>query len=122
MPTSEDRVACFVEDVGFLSSSLRSEDSGVDRNVLWFFAGEFSRNQWQHGPRIQVALGRKLALDGLEDSVSVTIATPPEVLGSLPAKTARQVVEFVDRNRDVLLQHWNGEIDTGDAIERLKRV
>jgi hypothetical protein len=122
MPTPTERVnARFVDDAGFLSSSLRSEDTGVDGTV-WFFAGEFSRDESQHGPRIQVSLGEKLTLDGLADSVSVTITSPPEVLGTLPVEATTQVVEFVDRNRDALLQHWDGEIDTGDVIERLERV
>jgi hypothetical protein len=123
MPTAADRFATrFIEDVGFLSSSLSSADTGVDGVVIWFFAGEFSRNESQHGPRIQVALGRKFTLDGLADSVSVTITSPPAVLGALPARTATQAVEFIDRNRDALLLHWQGEIDTGDVIERLERV
>src|SRR5687767_13033607 len=123
MSTPADRVAArFIEDVGFLSSTLRSEDTGVDGVVIWFFAGESSRNEAQHGPRVQVALGQKFTLDGLADSVSVTMTSPPDVLGTLPAEVAAQVVAFVDRNRDALLQHWRGEIDTRDAIERLRRV
>jgi hypothetical protein len=123
MSSPADRVAArFNEDVGFLSSTLRSEDTGVDGAVIWFFAGEFSRKEWQLGPRVQIALGRKFTLDGLADSVSVTMTSPPEVLGTLPAEVAALVVAFIERNRDALLQHWRGEIDTADAIERLERV
>jgi hypothetical protein len=123
MSTPADRVAArFIEDVGFLSSTLRSEDTGVDGVVIWFFAGEFSRNESRHGPRVQVALGRKFTLDGLADSVAATMTSPPEVLGTLPTEVAARVVAFIDRNRGALLQHWRGEIDTRHAIERLERV
>lgn len=122
MPTGHDGSATrFVEDAGFLLSNLGPKDTGVHGVVIWFAAGEFSTES-QHGPRILVAPGDKLTLDGLADSAAVTITSTPEVLGSLPDDLAAQVIGFVQQNWVALLSHWNGDIDTGDVIERLQRV
>jgi hypothetical protein len=58
----------------------------------------------------------------LRDAVSVTISSPPRVLGSLPGHIEKQVFRFIDLNRDVLLAHWRGELDPGDVLEQLVRV
>jgi hypothetical protein len=116
---SEERFAGF--DL-WAMSNLRSSDTGVEGTVIWVSAGEFSGVDARHGPRIVVLLGDKIAAEGLKDAVSVRLTTPPEVLGDLPAQVTRQVVEFVEKNRDVLLEHWNGEIDSGEMIRLLVRI
>jgi hypothetical protein len=123
MLTPPEKVAArFHEDAGYLSSTLRSEDSGVDGTVIWFFAAEPSHAEAQHGPRIQVALGDRLTLEGLATSVGVTITSPPRVLGTLPPDVVKQVVEFVDKNRDALFTYWQGEMATSDVMDLIERV
>ena len=112
----------FVEDAGFLLSNLLPKHTGVTGSVIWFAAGEYSRTDSQYGPRIQVALGDRLTLDGLADSVAVLLTNPPRVLGTLPNVTAAQVVTFVERNRIALLEYWDGEMATSDVIERIVRA
>ena len=103
-------------------SNLRSRTTGVEGTVIWVSAGEFAGVDSQHGPRLKVVLGDKITTEGLKHAVSVRLTTPPEVLGKLPGKVTRQVVEFVEKNRDVLLRHWNGEIDTKEMLDLLKAV
>jgi hypothetical protein len=125
MAVSAERVASRFLEGGFLleaMSNLRPNRTGVDDAVIWISAGEFAGADAQHGPRVKVVLGQKITTDGLRDSVSVTITDPPRVLGTLPGSVQRQVTQFVDRNRDVLLQHWAGEIDAAEIIEQLRRV
>lgn len=125
MPTPADRLhsaARFVDDVGFLSSTLRSGDTGVEGTVIWFFAGEFTRYEAQHGPRIQVSLGATLTLESLADSVGVTITSPPRVLGTLPGEVVAQLLGFIEKNRRPLLRYWQGEMATSDVLELLVRV
>ena len=103
-------------------SNLRSTTTGVDGAIIWVSAGEFAGTNAQHGPRIKVVLGNKITAESLNDSVTVTIAEPPIVLGPLPGAVRRQVVAFVKRNKDTLLKHWNGDIDTKEMLDLLKKV
>jgi hypothetical protein len=64
----------------------------------------------------------ELTVDALGDSVSVTLTSPPRGLGSLPPKVEARALAFVSRNLGALIEHWNGENDTGEVIERLQRV
>ncbi len=103
-------------------SNLRSRTTGVDGAIIWVSAGEFAGAELQHGPRIKVVLGEKITGEGLADAVSVTLGVPPKVLGELPGKVAKRVVAFINKNRDVLLRHWNGEIDTKEMLDLLESV
>ena len=123
MPSSSESItARFVEHAGFLASNLLPEHTGVEEAIVWIFAGEFSRTDAQDGPRILVVPGRELGIESLIDAVAVTVASPPVVLGCLPDQIEPQVIEWVERNRVVVLGYWQGEMATGDAIERLVRV
>jgi hypothetical protein len=106
----------------FAMSNLRSTDTGVEGAVIWVSVGEFAGADLQHGPRIKVLQGNKITKDGLKDAVSVRLTDPPEVLGTLPAKLERQVVAFVNRNRDTLLRYWNEEISTREMLDLIERV
>lgn len=106
----------------FALSCFRSKTTGVDGTVIWVSCGEFGGGDFRHGPRIKVVLGDHIKTEGLQDAVSVRLTSPPEVLGKLPGKVSRQAVEFVSRNRSVLLRHWAGEIDTKEMSDLLERV
>ena len=103
-------------------SNLLPEDTGVDGAVIWISAGEFHGVDAQHGPRVKVVLGNKITTEGLRDSVSVRITDPPVVLGSLPGKIRGQVIRFIEKNRDVLLRHWNGELGSKETLNLLEHV
>ena len=103
-------------------SNLRSKTTGVVGVVIWISAGEFSGSDLQHGPRIKVVLGDKINKEGLKNAVSVTIAASPKVIGVLPARIKKEVLAFINNNRDTLLAHWNGELDASEAIAQLNKV
>jgi hypothetical protein len=103
-------------------SNLRPGDTGVEGAVIWISAGEFYGVDAQHGPRIKVVLGNKLTTEGLREAVSVRLTTPPMVLGKLSGKVEQQVIQFVELNRDVLLRHWSGKLDSKQAVNLLERV
>src|ERR1017187_1906458 len=105
-----------------LMSNVRPKTSGVEGTVIWISAGELSGTESQHGPRIKVVIGDSINAEGLRDAVSVRLTTPPVVLGSLPSRVQRDVVQFVEKNRAVLLRHWNGELDSKEALDLLKPV
>ncbi|MEO8179805.1 MAG: hypothetical protein ABI895_13310 [Deltaproteobacteria bacterium] len=114
-------MCCLQSDAGFLFTGISDRSSGVD-GFIWFSVGEFMRHPSPHGPRILVRPGKKLTWEGLERAVEVRLTSPPEVLGTLPGKLAKQVVQFVEKNRGVLLGHWNHESDSLQALELLERL
>ena len=81
-----------------------------------------------HGPRVKYFLqpGRT------QPSFSVLVAEPPVIVAnSLPARTLRQmspqVIEWVSRNRDALLDIWHRgdtwrQPEVNNFIQRLQRV
>ncbi len=119
---SERVTARLHPDAGFLLCNLLSEHTGVDGAVLWVAAGEPTSNESALGPRVLVVVGQKLTVDSLSEAVSVTLTVPPEVLGTLPHEVALKAVEFVETNRDVLIEYWRGEMATTELLELLVRV
>lgn len=103
-------------------SNLPPKDTGVAGVVIWVSSGEFAGTESQHGPRIKVMPGTKVTREGLQEAVLVTITNPPKVIGTLPAKLKKQVVEFVTVNREILLRYWNNDVSTREMLEGLTRV
>lgn len=103
-------------------SNLLPRRTGVRGAVIWVSPGEHGGKDLQHGPRVKVVLGEKTTTEGLATAVSVTLSNPPRVLGTLPGHIEKQVLRFIEVNREVLLAHWRGELDPGDVLERLVRV
>ena len=90
----------------FEMANLEPEKTGVDGFVY------ISTAVARHGPRVKFF--RKLGKD--QPSFSVSIADAPEVLVSSlsQADTGRhapEVIEFVRRNRERLLDFWNNGTD-----------
>ena len=119
--TSKKSAERFVADAGFLFSNLLPRSTGIAGAVVWFSAGEFAEPDPHLGPRLLVVLGDDLKA-GWGDAVSVRLTDPPDVLGKLPTEVARQVVEFIRRNRVALLGHWQGDLDTKETVDMLVRV
>jgi hypothetical protein len=119
------RVANRFKTAGFhleAMSNLRPRTTGVDGAIIWISAGEFSGSEAQHGPRIKVVLGDKATTEGLNEAVSVRLTDPPVVLGTLPGKVKKQVIKFIEKNREALLQHWKGDLDSKETLDLLEKV
>ena len=103
-------------------ANLTSAQTGVPGTIF------ISTAMGAHGPRVKYVIrpGRT------QPSFSVSIADPPMVVAnSLPARTLRQfspqVIEWVRRNRDALLDFWNKgdrwtQPEVNDFIQQLQRV
>lgn len=103
-------------------SNLRPTTTGVEGAVIWISAGEFDDVDAQLGPRIKVVLGSKLTAEGLKRAASVRLTSPPVVLGKLPGKVRKQATQFVEKNRDVLLRHWGGKLDSKKTLNLLEPI
>jgi hypothetical protein len=107
---------------GFLLSSLNSSTTGIPGVTLWISAGEFAEGEKPHGPRIKVVLGEKSTMEGLENALTVILTNPPQDVQKLPDRIREQILGFARINRDALLLHWNGKIDTMETLSLLRRV
>lgn len=107
----------------FVLSNLTSVTTGIEGVVVWVSAGEFADgDDVEQGPRIMVVVGDDISADQLKDAVTVLLTDPPEVLGVLPDEIERQVVAFVEANREVLLRYWSGKMSTREMIELVRPV
>ena len=103
-------------------ANLTSQQTGVPGTIF------ISTAMGSHGPRVKyfVRPGRT------QPSLSVSVADPPAVVAnSLPVRVLRQrspqVIEWVSRNRDALLDFWNDgdtwtQPEVNDFIQRLQRI
>ena len=103
-------------------ANLTSAQTGIPGTIF------ISTAMGAHGPRVKYVVqpGRT------QPSFSISIADPPAVAAnSLPARTLRQmspqVIEWVARNRQALLDFWNNgdtwtQPEVNAFIQRLRRV
>ena len=103
-------------------ANLTTQQTGIPGTIF------ISTAMGSHGPRVKyfVQPGRT------QPSFSVSVGDPPAVMAnSLPARVLRQrapqVIEWVSRNRDALLDFWNNgdtwmQPEVNDFIQRLQRV
>ncbi len=103
-------------------ANLTSQQTGVPGTIF------ISTAMGSHGPWVKyfVRPGRT------QPCFSVSVANPPAVVAnSLPARVFRQrspqVIEWVSRNRDALLDFWNtgdtwAQPEVNNFIQRLQRI
>ena len=107
----------------YAMSNLVYADTGIKGVVLWLSAhwitGEFDVI---HGAKIKVVLGSKITAKGLKNSTTVTLTDPPKVIGELPAKIEKKVIDFVNINRSVLLKYWKNKISTREMLENIESL
>jgi hypothetical protein len=103
-------------------ANLRPDDTGISGVLIWISSGEYSGTKIQHGPRVKVMMGTKLSKEAVSKAVTVRLTDPPEVLGVLPGKLKKQVLQFLTMNREVLIRYWKFEIGTIELGRLLQRV
>lgn len=95
--------------------SYRRNVTGV-WNTIFISPKGFTR----HGPRLKVAINPPDSVNPHAETASIDIATGSVVTGTIDALLLRQVREFIDLNREVLLAYWNYQIDTDELRNRLR--
>lgn len=106
----------------WLLSNLPAQSTGIEGTVVWISAGEFAIEDAQYGPRILVAVGDKCGAQELQHAVLVRLTRPPKIVGPLPAEIRRKTAMFVEKNRDILVRHWDGELGSEETLALLERV
>jgi hypothetical protein len=80
------------------------------------------RGNARHDARVKVSRGAGDRMV-LEDAAVVGIRPVPSVIeGELGAAEFAAVARWIELNREVLLDYWNGAADTAELIGRLGRV
>jgi len=96
--------------------SYRKDVTGLDNTV--FVSVRFPR----HSPRIKVAIDPPDSLNPDGNNASVAIHDGSVTAGHLPARALKQVRQFIELNRNVLLDYWEMHIDGNQLKERLRPV
>ena len=76
-------------------------------------------NPEQHVPRIKVAVDPPHSINATSRSASMAILDYSIAGDYVAPHVVEQTKQFVDRNRDALLDYWECKIDTAQLIERL---
>jgi Domain of unknown function (DUF4160) len=79
------------------------------------------RGNARHAPRIKVAVDPPDALSPHGRTASISIADGTVVAGNVDPELLRQVQQFVERNRAVLIDYWEYRIDTDELRNGLRR-
>jgi hypothetical protein len=98
-------------------TSLGKEDTGVD-NTTFISPKGFT----QHAPRIKLAIDPPDSFDPRSETASIMIDGGHVVAGKVPSKLLKQVRQFLELNRAVLLDCWDYKIGTTDLVRRLKSI
>ena len=105
------------EDELFLMSNLFPRQTGLPMTV-WVQVKGGAR----HGARVKVnmAHGPRANVDNM---AVVSVRSEPRLLrGFLDGRDLAAVRTWIELNREVIIDHWEGRADTGDLIARLRRL
>ncbi len=99
-------------------TSFAKDATGVD-NVIFISPKGFT----QHAPRIKLAIDPPDSIDPRSETASIMITSGEVVAGKIcSTKLLRQVQEFLQLNRAVLLDYWEYRINTKQLCERLRSI
>jgi len=94
------------------------EDTGVS-NTIYISPDATGR----HAARIKVAIDPPLTFSVRGKHASITVHDGEHVAGApVSAALHKQLREFIELNRDVIMHFWRGEIGTPELVKRLRRI
>jgi hypothetical protein len=106
----------------FEMANYKSEDSGLPHDI-WFDELGVERKGTHHTPRVKISLPSK-------NLIPVSIESKPKILlkGTQLRKAEREAKEkemklmfdFISKNHNLILQHWNGKITTATLFARFR--
>ncbi|WP_428149244.1 hypothetical protein [Brevundimonas sp.] len=105
------------EEDFFLMSNLRPKHTGLPMTVWVSHKGHA-----RHDARVKVSRTPGDKID-IEDMAVVGIRpTPALIEGNLDAVSLKQVQQWIGLNEAVLIGFWDGELDTVEMLQGLKRL
>jgi len=97
--------------------SYRKDITGVDNTIFISPKGKT-----RHAPWIKLAIEPSDGINPDSVTASIEIGSGEVVAGEVPTELHKQLQQFIELNRDVLLDYWNYRIDTKQLQERLKPI
>jgi hypothetical protein len=106
-------------------SSISQRKTGLDV-IVWIQTYILQTNQ-HNTPRIRFQ-NNTASKPQIKESIPMSISNEPKILLksndldkiSLTPKQIESIKEWIVRNKDILLKHWNAEITSCDVFEFLK--
>ena len=99
-------------------ASFGPETTGVENTI--FISPDVTG---RHGPRIKVAINPPHSFKPGGKDASISIHDGEHVAGeAVPAALHKELRQFIELNREVLMQYWNGNIDTAKLVAGLKAI
>jgi hypothetical protein len=96
--------------------SLRKDRTGIDNTIF-----VSTKGRAQHAARIKIAVDPPDTLNASAATASMAIHDYGITGENVPLRVVEQAKDFIERNRDALLDYWNCKIDTAELFSRLKR-
>lgn len=105
------------EEDFFLMANLRPRHTGLPMTVWVSHKGHA-----RHDARVKVSRSPGDKID-VDDMAVVGIRPNPTLIeGTLDAASLKLVQQWIALNESVLIDFWNGELDTIEMIQGLKRL
>ena len=101
----------------FLMANSRPKTTGLPM-VVWVS----ERGSARHDVRVTVALRHGDRIDPSHTAVFGVRPTPSLISGFVSATDQHAVSNWIKLNEAAIVDYWNGVIDTGELLGRLKRV
>jgi hypothetical protein len=95
--------------------SLPKYVTGVDNTIF-----VSTKGYGRHAPRIKIAIDPPNSFNETCINASMAIHNFSITGAYVPPWLVEQAKAFIERNRDLLLDYWNGEFDTGELFKRLR--
>ena len=97
--------------------SLVTSETGIHNTIF-----VSTKGYAQHAPRIKIAIDPPNSFSATSKTASMAIHDYSTLGEPIPTHIAKQARQFIERNRDVLLEYWNNKIGTGELIRRIRPV
>ena len=101
----------------FLMANLRPKTTGLPM-VVWVS----ERGNARHDARVKVALQHGDRINPSDTAVFGVRPTPGLISGYLSTADQRALSDWITLNEAAIVEYWDGVIDTGELLQRLKRV
>jgi hypothetical protein len=86
--------------------------------VVWLS----ERGRARHDARIKVSRVHGTRIDPTNTATVAVRPVPRLVAGELPGEDFLRVGQWIELNRDVILDYWDGRIFTDELLQRIKSV
>lgn len=99
---------------------LKPQRSGLPV-AMWFDGNGKNRAMKHNSPRVKIQPRKDNNFSTL-DMIPIIVDDNPQIRGKheLSSKDVKTILQFIQRNKDVIIRHYNGEYDDTDLLTKLK--